>query len=621
MSVPPAGSSPPTPPATTPDLRLIHFNDVYHIAPQFPKSDVPGGAARFVSLVKEYRSGKSFREQPELVTVFSGDAFNPSLESSVTRGTHMVGVLNSGNIGVDVAVYGNHDFDFGVEQLIKLKSDCDFPWMMSNVFHNGKTFAEGEEYVVKDVSGVRIGFVGLVEREWLETIVSLPEGIEYKPCAEIAITLSKLLREQEHCDLVIAVTHMREPNDIDLANSVPEGTLDLILGGHDHIYNHITVNNTPVIRSGSDFRQLSYLQGFKRDDGKWTWTVTRRDLTKEIEEDAETEKLVEGISGELNRRLDNTVGYTDVELDASFQTVRSAESNIANFVADVLRMWYGAEISLLAGGTLRSDTVYPPGPLRMKDIVLTFPFEDPCVVITVSGKEVLDALENGVSKLPALEGRFIQVSGLRYTYCLDTEPRIKSVEINNEPLDLERMYSCATLGYMANGYDGFASLQVPAERQLVDEEQGLLPLQMLRMWFTSLRFIHRMRSKKKGEEEGDGKRAVGEVSGSDAVEPLAKVARSSSDGLPLERHQDGREVEEEDETGSSRPGSREGTPRPGRKEHIGLDILHKRDTAIEQKVLDLWQNKGVHISRGSAIAPKVEGRIVKVDREGVVLVD
>lgn len=104
--------------SSPPDLRLLHFNDgkdptsnvgvdsdtctVYHIDPS--SSEPVGGIARFKTLCNEYRDAERFGGQPGLVTFFSGDAFNPSLESSVTKGSHMVPVLNT--IGTDVACVG-----------------------------------------------------------------------------------------------------------------------------------------------------------------------------------------------------------------------------------------------------------------------------------------------------------------------------------------------------------------------------------------------------------------------------------------------------------------------------------------------------------------------------------
>jgi 5'-nucleotidase len=102
---------------------------VYHVDPS--SAEPVGGIARFQTLCKHYREDASFRDQTELLTFFSGDAFNPSLESSVTKGSHMVPVLN--NLGTDVACVGNHDLDFGVKQFRNLAAQCNFPWLLANV--------------------------------------------------------------------------------------------------------------------------------------------------------------------------------------------------------------------------------------------------------------------------------------------------------------------------------------------------------------------------------------------------------------------------------------------------------------------------------------------------------
>lgn len=77
-----------------PDLRILHYNDVYHV--DQASAEPVGGLARFMTLCKEYRDGERYRGQPELVTLFSGDAFNPSLESSVTKGNFSHVLLNKG---------------------------------------------------------------------------------------------------------------------------------------------------------------------------------------------------------------------------------------------------------------------------------------------------------------------------------------------------------------------------------------------------------------------------------------------------------------------------------------------------------------------------------------------
>ena len=86
----------------SPDLRILHYNDVYHI--EAGSAEPVGGVARFQTLANCYRSDPQYAQQSKLVTLFSGDAYNPSLESSVTKGRHMVPILN--NIGTDVACVG-----------------------------------------------------------------------------------------------------------------------------------------------------------------------------------------------------------------------------------------------------------------------------------------------------------------------------------------------------------------------------------------------------------------------------------------------------------------------------------------------------------------------------------
>lgn len=84
-------------------------------------------------------------------------------------------------------------------------------------------------------NGIKIGIIGLAEREWLDTINSLPPDIIYKSASETAKELVPGLREQG-AEIVIAITHQREPNDNKLAEKMPEGLVDIILGGHDHYY-------------------------------------------------------------------------------------------------------------------------------------------------------------------------------------------------------------------------------------------------------------------------------------------------------------------------------------------------------------------------------------------------
>ncbi|ETN41467.1 uncharacterized protein HMPREF1541_03403 [Cyphellophora europaea CBS 101466] len=480
-----------------PDLRLLHFNDVYHV--ESGSAEPVGGIPRFQTLCKHYRNDERYKGQPELLTMFSGDAFNPSLESSVTKGSHMVPVLNK--LKTDVACVGNHDLDFGIKQFRNLAKQCEFPWLLANVLDpalgEGVPLANAQKTLMLTASnGVKVGVIGLVEREWLATINSLPPNLIYKSVSATAIELAPQLREQG-AEIIIALTHQREPNDNKLAEKTPDGVVDLILGGHDHYYSHSVINGTHILRSGTDFKQLSYIEARKRKGGssKWSFHIMRRDVVKSISRDPEMVELEEKLSSSLKSKLEKPLGYTAAPLDARFTTVRMKESNIGNFVCDLMRFHYQGDCALMAAGTIRGDQIYPPGVLKVKDIMTCFPFEDPCIVIKVTGKALKAALENSVSQYPALEGRFPQVSNIT----LEFDPqrpsgsRVLWTNVGDAPVDDERQYTLVTRGYMGRGKDGFDSLLVKSEggecEELVHEENGILLSMLLRQYFMSLKIL------------------------------------------------------------------------------------------------------------------------------------
>lgn len=294
---------------------------------------------------------------------------------------------------------------------------------------------------------------------------------------------------------------MREPNDLKLAKKTPPGLIDLILGGHDHFYAHHFVNEVHVLRSGTDFRQLSYIEAWRKEDDKpgWDFDIVRRDVVRDIPEDKATIGLVEKLTSTLKHKLEEPIGFTTVPLDGRFTTVRTKESNLGNFVCDLMMQYYTTDCAIMASGTIRGDQIYPPGVLQLKDIMNCFPFEDPVVVLRIKGKGILSALENSVSLVPALEGRYPQVSNIQFKYNPHRPPksRILWTRIGGEPLDLERDYTLATRGYMSRGKDGFESLLVKSAggdvEEVVSEENGILISMIMRQYFMSLKVLGRWR--------------------------------------------------------------------------------------------------------------------------------
>lgn len=470
---------------------------MYHV--EAGSREPVGGIARFKTVCKYYQHDASVEGQPEAITFFSGDAFNPSLESSVTKGKHMLGALNA--VETKVACLGNHDLDFGVKQFEYLAGQCEFPWLCANVLDPalGENAPLGHckrTVMLTSSNGIKIGVIGVVEREWLDTINTLPPNLKHLSASATVSELAPQLRA-EGAEMVVVVAHQRETNDIKLANKVEPGTVDIVLGGHDHYYAHNIVNGTHVLRSGSDFKQLSYLEcRRKADDSKgWDFHIIRRDIVGSITQDQAAVDMVEKITAALRPKLEKPIGYTLAPLDARFTTVRLKESNIGNFVCDLMRFHYDADCCIMASGTIRGDQIYPPGVLKVKDMMNCFPFEDPCVVIGVRGTNIMKALENSVSKYPALEGRFPQVSNITFTFdpSRAAGERCYDISIAGKPVELEREYKLVTRDYMARGKDGFESLLLAGQggtaRSIVSDENGMLISMILRQYFMSLKVL------------------------------------------------------------------------------------------------------------------------------------
>lgn len=502
-------------------------------------------------------------------------------------------------------------------------------------------------HIITASNGIKIGLIGFGEREWLATINSLPPDLIYRSATETAKELVPKLR-QEGADIVIALTHMREPNDNKLAEQT-DGIIDIILGGHDHYYSHNLINGTHVLRSGTDFKNLSYLEVRRQKDhpGRWDLVITRRDITSAIPEHPETIKLVGELTASLKTQLQKPVGYTAAPLDARFSTVRQKESNIANWVCDIMCHHYHGDCCIMASGTVRGDQIYPPGPILLKDIMDCFPFEDPVIVLRVTGRAIWDALENGVSEYPALEGRFPQVSNIRYEFHggKPSGHRIMVATIGDEPIDMERKYVLVTRGYMGRGKDGYDSLLIEEEggqaEVIVSEENGILISMMLRQYFLSLKVLNQWKHWDHSIHNHWSK-VSHRVS---VVHPTRNASRPTSPlssrkfSLTSSMHSTGswehwspsslrerrssvvpREDSDSDNENAEDHEAKKDVEKVDRSLHVMRKVFAKwaRKAGVKGRCVDELKEDEYEVDWTKAIAPRIEGRITKVGGEPLV---
>jgi 5'-nucleotidase len=477
----PASGAAPAAPAPL-KVTLLHLADVYQVQPV--ESGRRGGLARVATLRKQV-----LKESPNVVTVLGGDTLSPSVESllevegKALKGRQMVDAWNA--LGLDYAVLGNHEFDFGDDALRERVSESRFTWLGANVEDSkaGGLFAGVKAYDVRDVGGVKLGLFGVVLPETKATSKAGVDTQFTDFCEASKAAVAKL--REAGASVVVGLTHLTLEQDRSLAKCVK---VDAILGGHDHVGVEDRSTGTPIFKVHADAVELGRLTldvdattGALR---KATWK--RLPVTRKVPEDAEFNAAMKAYEP-LFARLSERVGRTPVALEARASEVRTRETNLGSFVADSFRAAAGADVALVNGGALRADMVLPAGVLTRRELHAILPYEDALVVVEVKGATLRAVLENGVSlsREDAKPGRFPQVSGLRFAYdpSRPVGDRVVDVKVGGKPLDAEATYRLATLSFLASGKDGYEMLKgQPTTPALKD---GRTPLDVLAEAFRS----------------------------------------------------------------------------------------------------------------------------------------
>lgn len=435
-------------------ITFLHTNDVYEISPR----EGQGGLAELASLLQQERAAAAHS-----ITTFGGDLLSPSVLSGLTQGAQMIDLYNL--LGNDVAVLGNHEFDFGPEVAAKRIAESAFPWLGTNVLGpDGKPAIGTVDLHVVEAGGYKVGIFGLLTPE-TETLSSPGPDITFAPLIETATAAVEQL-EAAGADVIVALTHVGIADDRDLARRVEK--IDLILGGHDHDPITFYDGNALIVKAGYDAHYLAAIDlrvDRVQRGGETVVEVVpaawRYLSTAGVAPDPEIQKVVARYEKQLDEELSVPVGTTTVMLDTRRSTVRTGESNFGNLVTDVMRQALGADVALMNAGGIRGDRTYDPGTvLTRKDLLTELPFGNVAVLTRLSGADLLAALENGVSQVEEDAGRFAQVSGMRYAYDPTRPPgsRIVEVEIGGDPLDTSRTYKVAANDYMYEGGDGYEAL-------------------------------------------------------------------------------------------------------------------------------------------------------------------
>jgi len=444
-------------------ITLLQINDVYTLDPV--DEGRRGGFARLATLVKRIRA-----ENPATLFALAGDTVSPSVASTLLRGEQMIAGLNA--IGLDLATFGNHEFDFGPAVLGERMRESTFPWTSANVLdrRSGRPFGGASSEVVLTLAGVRLGIFGVTTDDTARSSSPGPD-VEIRPPLAAGRAASEALR-RGGARLVVALTHQHMSADRELAAAAD---VDVVLGGHEHEPLVAEEGKALITKAGADARYLVRVDLWFGADGRLrerSWSF--QEVSARLPDEPAVAALVRRYGERLGRELDMVVGRTTVPLEARRAPLRTRETNLGDFVADAMRARLGTEVALVNGGGIRSDRIVPVGPLTRRDVASLLPFGNVVLVVEMTGRRLQEAIEQGLGRLEREGGGFLQVSGLTVTFDpgRPAGQRVVSLAVGATPLDPAQRYSVAVVDYVANGGDGITAFR--DARTLTDAASGPL---------------------------------------------------------------------------------------------------------------------------------------------------
>ena len=450
-----------------------------------------------------------------VVLVDNGDAIQGETIGTLTNGAAIVEVMNA--VGYDVAVPGNHEFDYGMSNFLTLAGEvAQYPYVSANfTYQDAPVF---NPYVIKEFDGVKIAFVGVTtpktitsstptyfqneNGEYVYGFCQDDSGAKFYAAIQTAVDSARA----EGAQYVIICGHLgteetcQPYTSIDVIYNV--SGIDAVLDGHAH---ETMPENRVVGKDGKEVVRVAC--GTKlanvgaltiTPDGKisaelFTWnnsvapTVLFGLQGPVVEIVAEKIAALDEIRQTVVAFTEHTLYIKDPETDV--RIIRNAETNLGDLCADAYRAMSGADIAFVNGGGVRAQI--PAGNITLDQIYSVHPFGNIMCMVEVNGQQILDALEWGARVNPGETGSFLHVSGLTYeihTYIPSSaqadengmfagvtgEYRVKNVMVGGEPLDVNKTYTLASHNYMlksaGDGYSMFAGAKLIIDETLIDNQ-------------------------------------------------------------------------------------------------------------------------------------------------------
>ena len=459
----------------------------------------------------------------QVLLVDDGDAIQGEAIGTLSSGKAVAELMSKA--GYDVAIPGNHEFDYGMENFLEIAGNSTFPYICCNLMKDGETVLE--PYMIFDKGGKKIAFIGVTTPRTITSstpkyfqdengnfIYDFLQADKTGQAVYDAIQKSADNARAEGADYVILLGHLGmyaadKPWDYASVAANTSG-IDAILDGHSHDSDQVTVKNKdgaeiPRSACGTKMKSIGWLR-ISSEDGSlttglynWSNDVSATEL---LGLDNDMSKAVAAAMEDVDKQLAVVIGKTTFDLTIfdpqtknddgqPVRLVRRAETNLADLVADAYRDQTGADVAIVGGGNVRADI--PAGDITRGDVLSVMPFTEDLCVCEVTGQQILDALEWGVHEMPDEFGGFMQVSGMSYeidtsipSSCtsdenglfagVDGERRVKNVKVGDEPIDPAATYTLASDKYhiteQGDGFTMFSEEDV-VRTVMVDNESAM----------------------------------------------------------------------------------------------------------------------------------------------------
>ena len=438
-----------------------------------------GGIAHLATLIEHQRAkgGVSFLFD-------AGDIFTGAL-SKATYGKLPFDLYSQ--MGYEGMTLGNHEFEYGWQRLLDSKQRARFPVLNANIFYKDTDIHYGQSYTILEKEGLRIGLIGIMGVEaFKQTIYPLNvKELEVRDPIPIVQSLVDKLRPE--VDLIVVLTHQNksapmqsdkeaDPDvqrgfDEDYAMAGAVKGIDIILGGHsDHgLWQPVKHPETGTL-IGITFGQGKYLGYMKLaiTEGEDTVNLKEAKLipvnADKLPPHPKVQALI-NMSRVANSHLTEVIGKNE---HTGFRKY-NAESNLGNFIADIIKSGANADIGMVNPGSIRADL--DKGDITVEEIVNIYPFIDELITVEIDGKALKAMLEYSASLTYGLA----QLSGIKTTIDLKQAigQRVIEAIVNGKPIKENKKYSIACSAFIAGGGDGFWMLKegkklATSEKKFID---------------------------------------------------------------------------------------------------------------------------------------------------------